>query len=785
MITDPNERPGIAIERRLKAEEIVQGEVAPALVNRRAQTPEETRRMVHELRVHQIELEMQNEELRRAQFALDAVRARYFDLYDLAPVGYCTLSEQGLILEANLTAGTLLGVTRGLLVSQPISQFIHKEDQDSYYLHRQRLLQTLEPQAWELRMVKKDGTVFWAQLEATAVQDADGASLGDSQGLPVSRFVLSDITARKRAEAYKEMGLSILRLLNEPGAPQASIRSVVAEMKTQTGFDAVGIRLQNGDDYPYIAQEGFSKDFLMTENTLIERALDGGLCRDKDGNFSLECNCGLVIASKAGLANPLFTLGGSAWTSDSTALMNLPPSADLRLHPRNRCIQKGYASIALVPIRDKDRVVGLIQLNDQRKGCFTQELVELLEGIAAQIGATLMRKQAEADLLQLNEELETRIQARTAELRAALDGVNLEIQVRRKAEEAVQRSEEKYITVVENSPTGIFILRDQKILYANPRFFEIVRRSPDQLAAIRPWEILHPEDRPLLREIWQQCLAEPSLPQDCECRILTQAGVVRWISGRSAVIPFRDRPAILVNIQDTTERHEAVQALQDAQEALHGLSARMISIQENERFRVARELHDSIGSALSAIKFMVEGSLEAAVQGSGDGRLTGLRAVIPVIQNSVEEVRRIAMALRPLTLDDLGLIVTIEWFLREFQTAHPGMKVERRIGLTEESIPDPLKIDIFRILQEGTTNSAKYSLASRMRVSLWREEDQLVLEMEDDGVGFDPAALGHPDATGGFGLASMRERAKWSGGELSILTARGKGTRIRARWPLA
>ena len=96
--------------------------------------------MLHELRVHQIELEMQNEELRRTQAELEASRARYFDLYDLAPVGYFTLSEKGLILEANLTAATLLGVARGDLVKQPLPRFILPEDQDIYYLHRKQLL---------------------------------------------------------------------------------------------------------------------------------------------------------------------------------------------------------------------------------------------------------------------------------------------------------------------------------------------------------------------------------------------------------------------------------------------------------------------------------------------------------------------------------------------------------------------------------------------------------------------------------------------------------------------
>ena len=155
-------------------------------------SPEAVRQLLHELRVHQIELEMQNEELRRAQEALESSKARYFDLYDLAPVGYFTLSEQGLILEANLTAAGLLGVTRSALVKQPISRFILQEDNDIYYLQRKQLFKTGEPQAYELRMLKKDGDPFWARVEATAAKDADGA--------PMGRVVLSDITERKRAE---------------------------------------------------------------------------------------------------------------------------------------------------------------------------------------------------------------------------------------------------------------------------------------------------------------------------------------------------------------------------------------------------------------------------------------------------------------------------------------------------------------------------------------------------------------------------------------------------------
>jgi len=178
---------------RQRAEAIAREKAAQSSGDLAALSLEETRRMLHELQVHQIELELQNEELREAQAAMEASQARYFDLYDLAPVGYCTLSEKGLILEANLNIATRLGVTRRELVKQPISWFIFKDDQHIYYRHREQIFKTGEPQSCELRMVGKDGTILWTRLDATAVQDTNGE--------PVCRVVLIDISEGKRNQA--------------------------------------------------------------------------------------------------------------------------------------------------------------------------------------------------------------------------------------------------------------------------------------------------------------------------------------------------------------------------------------------------------------------------------------------------------------------------------------------------------------------------------------------------------------------------------------------------------
>jgi PAS domain S-box-containing protein len=248
--------------------------------NLEALSPEAARRALHELRVHQIELEMQNEELRRAQEELEGSRARYFDLYDLAPVGYFTLSEQGLILEANLTAAKLLGVARGALVKQPLSRYVLHEDQDIYYLHRKALLETGAPQSWELRVLKKDAAPFWVRVEATTAQGADGASLW--------RAVVSDITDNKRAERalktinaeLQEFAYALAHDLQEPLRMVVNFTQLLArEYAGKLGEDA--------DTYISYSAEGALRIEALLKGLLNYLEVTE---RDRDRLSPVDCN---------------------------------------------------------------------------------------------------------------------------------------------------------------------------------------------------------------------------------------------------------------------------------------------------------------------------------------------------------------------------------------------------------------------------------------------------------------------------------------------------------------
>jgi PAS domain S-box-containing protein len=236
-------RPGDAADLRRQAEEIARKKALQLPENLDTLSSEEQRQLLHELRVHQIELTMQNEALHQTQEELESSWVRYYNLYDLAPMGYLTLSENGLILEANLTASSLLGVARSALVKKSLASFIFREDQDIYYLHCQQLFKTGAPQVCELRLVKKDGSLCWARLESTMAQDSESGDV-------LYYTVISDITEREQVEealhkalAQANEGKRILDALMEQvpegitiaDAPDVRIRMVSRYGRELTG----------------------------------------------------------------------------------------------------------------------------------------------------------------------------------------------------------------------------------------------------------------------------------------------------------------------------------------------------------------------------------------------------------------------------------------------------------------------------------------------------------------------------------------------------------------------
>ena len=237
-------------------------------------------------------------------------------------------------------------------------------------------------------------------------------------------------------------------------------------------------------------------------------------------------------------------------------------------------------------------------------------------------------------------------------------------------------------------------------------------------------------------------------------------------------------------MRDITEMRCMEEKLQESEMRRH-LSAQILIAQENERRMIAHEIHDGFGSQLATVKYRVEDFLRD-IDKNGMGKLgESLESVLPVLQESLLEVRRIQMNLRPSILDDLGVLPTIEWFCREFEETYPSIRIEKEILVEENDISPSLKVVIYRTLQEAMNNIAKHSEADLASLSLLKTEGKVELLVQDNGRGFDlKKATGSENSRQGFGLISMRERTELSGGSFSIDSIEGEGTTIRAWWPL-
>jgi PAS domain S-box-containing protein len=338
-------------------------------------------------------------------------------------------------------------------------------------------------------------------------------------------------------------------------------------------------------------------------------------------------------------------------------------------------------------------------------------------------------------------------------------------------------------------------------------------RRIDYITAITA---IHPEDRANVDAAVKQALAgADDGGYHIEFRILRPDGSLRWVAShgrvyfegegtqrraqrfvgahrditqeRKALEALKKQSLELQQLNATLDRRvkERTISLQQANEKLQHLSARLLSAHEEERRKIAADVHDTLGSTLSAVKFKMEACLlEAAEQGLA-AMAAPFGAVIPMVKECVDECRKIQTDLRPPLLDDLGLLITLSWLCRRFQEIYTGISVEQDIGVEEADIAEPLKIVLFRIAQEGLHNIAKHSNADHASLSLQKTADRLKLVLQDNGKGF---AAGNEllvkDRDTGLGLTSMQERVELSGGLFAIESAEGNGTIIRASWPL-
>ena len=232
------------------------------------------------------------------------------------------------------------------------------------------------------------------------------------------------------------------------------------------------------------------------------------------------------------------------------------------------------------------------------------------------------------------------------------------------------------------------------------------------------------------------------------------------------------------------QRRRVEAALKVSEKELRILAMKLLTVQEDERASISKDLHENISQYMCSIKFRMEGVLNADKKGPGGSPDRSSENIISMIQDVVEHLRTISMNLRPRTLDELGIVATIESLSQEFQELHSDIRVIEQLHMNEDDVPQSLKITIYRILQDALKNVAMHSEADQVTVSLEKADNRVNLAIDDNGVGFNwMNAISVEISERGTGLASMKERTELSGGVFSIETDKGRGTHVRASWP--
>ncbi|HUL31876.1 MAG TPA: PAS domain S-box protein, partial [Thermodesulfobacteriota bacterium] len=353
---------------------------------------------------------------------------------------------------------------------------------------------------------------------------------------------------RDRAEKRQALVNKVLEALNGSDKVTGLLPRIPLLLKDHTGIEAVGIRLRAGEDFPHFAADGFSEHFLESEKFLCARDGHGEVLRDACGKPHLECLCGTVVSGRTDPSLHFFTEAGSFWTNNASNLVASVRREDLKRSTRGGCMNAGYESVALIPLRSGEEIVGLLQLNDKLPDRFELGSIEFLEGVAASIGIALARKEAE---------------------------------------EKVSASEQKYRNIFERAFEGIFQTTPEgKVLSVNQSLAHMLGfASPEDAVAnitdLASRLYVNPGDRARFKEV----LEEQGFVERHETQMYRKDGTIIWISLNARVV--RDANGKVLNYEgmaeDITERRAAEQLLK----SIFSSSPTAIFLIQEGRFQLA------------------------------------------------------------------------------------------------------------------------------------------------------------------------------------------------------
>jgi PAS domain S-box-containing protein len=404
-------------------------------------------------------------------------------------------------------------------------------------------------------------------------------------------------------------------------------------------------------------------------------------------------------------------------------------------------------------------------------------------GVPDATGASLQLRMAITDISDqkaVEAELEGRVLERTAELERANKALKRQIENRLQTEHQLRMEHAFRRTIEETVPSGILACDPSGgIIYVNRSFCEMLDWPTEALLGRKPPYPFWPEASDGVPNL--EMLRKGNPGHGAELQFSRRDGTRFWGlvfatdladgSGRAA--------GRLASVIDISVQKKSEAELRTSRERLREVSEKLVAAQDEERRRIAQELHDSVGASLTAVKF----GLETALRQMDENPL--LPRLVDRLKDVIDETQNISRNLHPSVLDDLGLLPAIRSFCRDFESMRTDLRIEHQLDVIETAVPRSLKLLIFRVAQEGINNAAKHSGADLARLELTETGGRIALTLTDDGEGFDvDAALQKGVLQGGLGLSSMKERTELAGGRFEIRSAPGRGTVIRAEWKI-
>lgn len=782
-------------------------------------TTQDLHALVHELQVHQMELEIQNEELRHAQMELSESRDRFSDLYEFAPVGYLTLDKQGEVLEANLAACRLLGVERQSIVRHKIADFVAREGQDALHLHRQSVFASPERQICELPMRRVDGAAMVVQLESTRRQVVDGSA-------SIWRVAMIDITARRLAEdelqkANLELDRRVMERTSELMQTIGDLHDEVANRKV---FEAKLMR-----------ERQFSTNLINTAQAII-------LVLDLDGRIVMinqfaEDLCGYRLDEIKGrdwidlMVPPAeqecvrLLLGQSVAGKHVKASLNSITAKDGReirvewydtaLHDETG---KQIALLAIgqdVTAREKAaqdmRILakamanlgeGVLITSDHLnwpgpKIIFVNDAMCRITGYteAELIGQTPRMLQNDrsdrATLARVRQDLAANKPCLFETINCRKDGssyhaevlitplfndrghrtnfvsIHRDISERKRSELLLRASEEKLRAIV-NTAADAIITIDQRgiIVSANPASERMLGYNEKELIGHNVNILMHSP----FREEHDQYLA--NYLKTGEAKII---GI-----GREVVARRKDGTIFPVDLAVSAVDHLGLFTgiIRDISER-RKLEQHLAEVRIDEQRRLAQELHDGLGGMMTGIS-MLASVLQMKLRKAGAEQVEDAAELVQLIRDTHEQLRRLSHGILPVELIRGGLTAALR-DLAERSTKDGHLTCDFQCDGDVELASEDHALHLYRIAQEAVSNALRHGHPSRLNIALKAVDNRVTLVVRDNGIGFQQS----PDSHGGMGLRTMSYRAKQIGAILKVEPAKGGGTIVSCIYRIA